>query len=259
MKTKLKTTLSLLAAAAMLTTTLTVSAYDDVSANFNRISDYYNNGMYYEANDEITWLKTGYSLSADDWSKASDWASKVSYAAAHVTDVYDWFGKIQSYCDQGLYYEARDELNWLAGTYTLTPVEQAEWDAKAADANGGISKVVNATSKKSEFQTRLNDIMYRYKHDKSMTTSAMNAAGARYYDEIDTLLNEIYQYVKTQISADAFEELKADEINWISYKEQKAQESYDSVGRGTARNIFRLGTLIDLTEERCNFLLGYIQ
>lgn len=140
----------------------TTYAYDNAASNFNRIDSYYGRGMYYEALDEVKWLSQYYKLSPTDIDKTSKWQEKLNYALSTMDAVYAWFDKIQYYCDQGLYYEAKDELNWLAGTYTLTPCEQSEWDSKSNDAAWGIYKHENGAVAGELKQFALNNLTSIY-------------------------------------------------------------------------------------------------
>lgn len=119
--------------------TLNVYAYDDMSANLQRIIDYYNNGYFYEMLDEISWARQ-MDLSPEDIGILDQWEEIGVYCASNVNAIYTEFGRAQSYCDQGLYYEASAVLDNIAATYSLTQAQWGVWSAKKADANAGIEK-----------------------------------------------------------------------------------------------------------------------
>ena len=68
-----------------------------------------------------------------------------------------------------------------------------------------------------EFKNRADKIETEYKKssDDWLTQAEMNMGTSEYYEKWDTLLNEVYQYLKLTLSTVEFEKLKADQIKWI--------------------------------------------
>lgn len=118
-----------------------------VSAWLNKIDEYYSNGYYYEARNELTWLKDTYKLNA---SQLSEWNKKrdnINYAIKYMDNVFNWFGKVESYYNKKLYYEARDELTWLKDTYKLTPSQTATWNKWKTAINNKLNALAEARAK----------------------------------------------------------------------------------------------------------------
>ncbi len=97
-----------------------------------------------------------------------------------------------------------------------------------------------------EFKNRADKIETEYKKssDDWLTQAEMNMGTSEYYEKWDTLLNEVYQYLKLTLSTVEFEKLKADQIKWIKEKEAKVEEGSkewegDS-GRAMAMNSVRI-------------------
>lgn len=109
-----------------------------------RINTYYNQGMYYEALDELNWLDASGDRSTWDQAQIDSMRATLTAAAANVTPIYQKFGLIKSYLNQGKYYEARDELNWLKAGYPLPPTESQRWGEYNLDATLGIEKYEQA-------------------------------------------------------------------------------------------------------------------
>lgn len=124
---------------------LSVYAYEDMSANLQRIVDYYNNGYFYEMLDEISWARQ-MDLSPEDIAILDQYEEIGEYCASNVDAIYAEFSRAQSYCDQGLYYEASAVLDNVAATYSLTQSQWGVWSAKKADANAGLERWVARSS-----------------------------------------------------------------------------------------------------------------
>lgn len=108
--------------------------------------NYYYEGLYYEALAELEKIVTGHQWSEEDLATFNEDKEFLLYALDNLEEVYSGFGRVQSYCDQGLYYEAMNELNLLSQNYKLTWREQQTWNAKMADAKQGIINYNNKVS-----------------------------------------------------------------------------------------------------------------
>lgn len=137
---KKKITICILTLFAFVLMSLSVIANDDTfNRSMEKVNNYYNNGYYCEAWDELSWID--YNSCSEEQKSIVDYNKElVSYAIYNVNYIYEKFNLIQNYCDSGLYYEAMNELTWLAQYYALTPLERTTWNAKYADAQAGIQK-----------------------------------------------------------------------------------------------------------------------
>lgn len=104
------------------------------------INSYYNQGMYYEALGELDVLDSSGDRSVWDQATIDSMRDTLVAAASNVDDIYQKFSVIKSYLNQGKYYEARDELNWLKAGYPLPPTENQKWGEYNLDATLGIEK-----------------------------------------------------------------------------------------------------------------------
>lgn len=116
-----------------------VPSYENMSENFARISDYYNRGLYYEAQDEVNWILKYSTISADDQITALEWKHLADNAVGNFRDVYKHFAKVKEYLAAEKYYEASAELT-EAGKITLTPLEGEEWNDLKAQTDAGIAE-----------------------------------------------------------------------------------------------------------------------
>lgn len=122
---------------------LTGFAYNNsYTASMDKVYYYFNNGYYCEAMDELSWIDYN-SCSAEEKELIDNNKRILQDAINNVDYIYNKFDLIQGYCNRGLYYEAMDELTWLAEYYSLTPLEYETWNAKYADAQAGIKKWEN--------------------------------------------------------------------------------------------------------------------
>jgi uncharacterized protein YecT (DUF1311 family) len=71
------------------------------------------------------------------------------------------------------------------------------------------------------------------------------------YQLWDEALNEIYGVLKNQLTESQMNELREKQREWITYRDQAAQESYDEEGGGSASDIVYGATLVQVTKERC--------
>ena len=150
--------------------TMSVSAYYfSAEECVARIENYYNNGMYYEARDELIWLEASNNRNVWDKQKIDAMKSKINYHIDVMDYVYAKFKLIKSYLNQGLYYEAKDELNWLKQGYTLGPAEQKIWGEYELDAGLGTYKLEHRNEAQRE---KLKEYMWRHFENTSLRMQA---------------------------------------------------------------------------------------
>ena len=139
MKLKSKVTVLIISFIMIISSSLTVLAYDDMTQNLLRITDYYNQGYYYEMRDEITWARC-LNLSEEDINILNTWSEIADYVIININKVDNNLNKAQRYCDNGMYFEAKNTLDDLANTISMTPSQLEIWSAKRADAIAGINR-----------------------------------------------------------------------------------------------------------------------
>lgn len=89
--------------------------------------------------------------------------------------------------------------------------------------------------------------------DDLYTTADLVAASGNELHEWDTLLNEVYNYIKQTISSEEFEKLRESERNWINERDKNAEEvsNFD----GSAAALEYNGSMISQTKERIIWLI----
>lgn len=90
------------------------------------------------------------------------------------------------------------------------------------------------------------------------TQSEINSESSIVYKKWDSLLNEVYQYLKTIMSDTDFEELQAEELEWITEKENAIEAAGAEWEGGSGEPMARNLTAIQYTEERCYYLISLI-
>ena len=91
-----------------------------------------------------------------------------------------------------------------------------------------------------------------------MTQSDINMESGVVFEKWDVLLNEVYQYLKTEMSESEFKQLEADEFAWIAEKEKAIAEAGAQWEGGTGEPMARNMTAIEYTRDRCNYLISLI-
>ncbi len=90
------------------------------------------------------------------------------------------------------------------------------------------------------------------------TQSEINSESSAVYKKWDTLLNEVYQYLKTIMSGSEFKQLQENEIAWIAEKEQAIKAAGAEWEGGSGEAMARNMTAIQYTKERCYYLISLI-
>jgi len=103
------------------------------------------------------------------------------------------------------------------------------------------------TDKLDNIEIGLDDLKELY----SGTTAEMMAASIEEYNRWDEALNEIYDALKSQLSASDMSKLKEEQIQWISDKEKKAEEDGAQFKGGTLEPVIYTSSLAGTTKDRC--------
>ena len=132
-----------------------IAELDYVPAKLQFIKNYLDSGLYYEANDELNWLKSSHFLGYAEsrlWDEYSGAAAAGIKAVESVSSagVADKLVKIKDYLNRGLYYEARDELVWLKNYNTLSAADSKLWGEYYLDAQTGADRALKEEQRLAE-------------------------------------------------------------------------------------------------------------
>lgn len=108
-------------------------------------------------------------------------------------------------------------------------------------------------SLKQEYLTKLNDTkkeMDEIEPEDDSTYALKNVEGNR-YDVWDGLLNEIYGVLKDQLSTEEMEQVRKEQRNWLTHRDETAKEASLKYEGGTMEQLEYVSVLANLTEERC--------
>ena len=92
-----------------------------------------------------------------------------------------------------------------------------------------------------------------YLYDNAYSTADLVEASGNELNEWDTLLNEVYNYIKQTISSEEFEKLRESQRNWIKQRDKNAKEAANF--DGSAATLEYDGSLISQTKERIIWLI----
>ncbi|MGO4888810.1 lysozyme inhibitor LprI family protein [Anaerobacillus sp. MEB173] len=134
---------------------------------------------------------------------------------------------------------------------------EAQKIAEAEAKKKAASQKNKYLQKLAEIEKGLSDLDYLYKNG---VTIELTEAESKRYERWDDALNEIYGVLKQQMPGSEFEKLRNEQRNWISYRDQKAEEDAAEFEGGTFARVQYLSTLATLTEKRCYELVeGYMK
>lgn len=118
----------------------------------------------------------------------------------------------------------------------------------------GSNKEQGSLSKK-KYIDKLNTIESGIKKDfpnsYSDTTVKMKEALGEAYKRWDYALNEIYGDLKKELKPDEMKELKNEQINWITYRDNTAKKESQEFKGGTLEGVQYIESMGRVTKERC--------
>jgi len=131
-------------------------------------------------------------------------------------------------------------------------------DSSMYNENGGLSTEEASTNEpsmslKDQYFQKLNDTKKEtdaMKPEDTSTYALKNVEGYK-YDVWDELLNEVYGILKKQLSAEDMEHLRAEQLDWITYRDNTAKDASLKYKGGTMEHAEYVAVLAKLTEERC--------
>lgn len=124
---------------------------------------------------------------------------------------------------------------------------------KVMKENSDTTKIQEST--KQIYKNKLDNIELGMKDlDKKFATghtSDRNEAEAEVIKRWDDALNEIYDVLKQQLSAEDMNNLKNEEIKWISYRDDKAKEDSSASKGGSIYTYIYESSVAETTKKRC--------
>lgn len=135
--------------------------------------------------------------------------------------------------------------------------EQADNTEDTTSANTtSESQEEKVEGRRAEFLERLDNIQKELdalpekEHADKGVTNAMKNYYGRAYEMYDEELNEIYALLKKELSPETMEDLKAEQIQWIDQKEDKANKERLEYEGGTFENVALYMSLYESTKDR---------
>ena len=176
------------------------------------------------------------------------------------------YNEVEDAMENEKWDEALTKANNLLEEKTLvnTMKSKLEKDIKIARDNKEKNEVMPeelepeekvTVSKKQYYLRKLNnieaglaDLEYLYANG---VTSEMIEGESETYKRWDNALNEIYGVLKTRLSVNEMEILKAEQRGWIKYRDETAKKESLEFEGGTMEPLQYTSTLSRLTKERC--------
>jgi uncharacterized protein YecT (DUF1311 family) len=115
--------------------------------------------------------------------------------------------------------------------------------------------IVTATETKEEYIQKLNDIEVSVAdlqdlYDEGTTLSRKTAAEETFI-RWDTALNEMYNVLKQQLSTNEMAELKEEQVNWKTSRDETAKDESLEYKGGSMESLQYIATQSRVTKERC--------
>ena len=117
-----------------------ITYLEPVEQWFEKIEDYHDKGLYYEAMAEIKWLRQTYKLAPQQLGRAYRLENDSQYRLNEY-NIDCGLSKAEQYCSQGLYYEAIDELNWIRPLPFYDDVDVNKFNYLIGIINEGLSNL----------------------------------------------------------------------------------------------------------------------
>lgn len=124
------------------------------------------------------------------------------------------------------------------------------------DLNRLYKKVQKQVTNKY-YSKKYNDINERYSECDEITDIGMKDFADKNYNEVNNLLNEVYNEVKSKISPEDFENLAQSETKWLKEVEDY-KTVYDSMDYGTIGTLIYYDYQINMREFRTLLLMLYL-
>ncbi len=96
-------------------------------------------------------------------------------------------------------------------------------------------------------------------YETATTQTALNTESYAVYVKWDSLLNEVFQYLKSTMNVEEFSLLEAEEDKWIKEKEKGMDDAAAEWEGGSGEPLARNSAGIQYTSERCYFLISLVK
>jgi|SRR5690625_479789 len=116
-------------------------------------------------------------------------------------------------------------------------------NSEETDAKIGLKKVY--LEKLNEAKNEWDD-----KEPTDSSTYAQKNLEGEKFDVWDGLLNEVYGVLEEKLSKENMDQLREEQRNWLSYRDETAKEASLKYEGGTQEHLEYTAVLVNLTEER---------
>ncbi|WP_208591948.1 lysozyme inhibitor LprI family protein [Gracilibacillus suaedae] len=113
------------------------------------------------------------------------------------------------------------------------------------------------TNLKETYLNKLNDTNEKTGNMEveDSSTYALKDVAHNQYEAWDDLLNEIYGVLEEQLSAEEMSQLREEQRDWITHRDETAKEASLEYEGGTMEQLEYVTVLANETKERCNELV----
>lgn len=133
--------------------------------------------------------------------------------------------------------------------------EEKDKKSEGDNKNQQSSNKKQGPLSKKKYIDKLNSIEAGIKKDfpssYSDTTIKMKEALGQAYKRWDDALNDIYGDLKNELKPDVMKELKSEQINWITYRDNTAKKESEEFKGGTLEGVQYIDSMGRVTKERC--------
>jgi len=111
---------------------------------------------------------------------------------------------------------------------------------------------------KEEYLKKINDTKIEAEKLEATDSStyALKKVEHERWELWDKLLNELYSVLEEQLLQEEMDQLRAEQRNWLKYRDDSALEASQKYKGGTQEQLEYLAVLATLTEQRCYELVG---
>lgn len=148
-------------------------------------------------------------------------------------------------------------------TVTNNEISTETVDTKTVANNETLTETSNKEdeekkSYKEEYLKKLDslDEYLKTSLNEAITTIEMKKAENTIYKSWDDMLNEIYNLLKTQLTEEEMKKLQEEEIEWIKYRDETAENEAKKFEGGTLQPIAYISSLTETTKNRCYELVN---
>jgi len=138
-----------------------------------------------------------------------------------------------------------DDSSTIESTENTTYTDNVDTDSEGE--NGTMKE--EYLQKLADINEEVEEIRKTYSTDSS--TYAMKKVEGDRYDLWDGLLNEVYGVLQEQLTTEEMNQLRDEQRNWITYRDDTAKEASLQYKGGTQEHLEYVVMLANLTEERC--------